>query len=55
MDLAGESEVNESTSEQTKCEKCDFVGKNLAGLKIHVTAKHKEKPLLQRFSRAGTN
>ena len=46
MDVVSETEPN-------KCEKCDFVGKNPAGLKIHETAKHKEKPLLQRFSRVG--
>ena len=36
-----------------KCGKCDFIGKNGAGLKIHDTAKHKGKgkPLMQRFSR----
>ena len=30
-----------------KCKKCDFTGKNVAGLKIHNTAKHKENPLQQ--------
>ena len=38
-----------------KCKKCDFIGKSEAGLKIHVKAKHKEKPLFQRFSRVGEN
>ena len=27
-----------------KCEKCDFIGKNQAGLKIHSTTKHGDKP-----------
>ena len=55
MAVSGESETDESTSAQNKCAKCDFVGKNQAGLKIQETAKHKEKPLLQRFSRVGNN
>ena len=38
------------TTEENRCEKCDFIGKNKAGVKIHITAKHKEKPLMQRFS-----
>ena len=55
------SEVCEENFEEQndpfKCNKCDFIGKNGAGLKIHDTAKHKEnppkqqKPLMQRFSR----
>ena len=40
-------EVVDECLEPHKCEKCEFVGKNQAGLKIHMTAKHKEKPLLQ--------
>ena len=44
-------DVNIGTTEENKCEKCEFIGKNKAGLKIHVTAKHKDKPLMQRFSR----
>ena len=34
------------------CIKCNFIGKNISGLKIHDKAKHKEKemPLMQRFS-----
>ena len=44
-------EVNNcGTTEEKKCEKCVFIGKNKAGLKIHVTAKHKDKPLMQMFS-----
>ena len=41
---------NCGTTEENKCEKCVFIGKNKAGLKIHVTAKHKDKPLMQMFS-----
>ena len=47
----------EEQNDPLKCNKCDFVGKNGASLKIHDTAKHKEnppkqqKPLMQRFSR----
>ena len=47
----------EEQNNPLKCDKCDFFGKNGAGLKIHITAKHKEnppvqqKPLMQRFSR----
>ena len=41
--------------EENKCEKCDFVGKNKTGLKVHVTAKHREKPLMQMFSRVSKN
>ena len=48
--------VEENQAEQVtsfKCTKCDFIGKNMAGLKIHDTAKHKEKekPMMQRFSK----
>ena len=34
----------ENFVEKNKCNKCDFIGKNGAGLKIHDTAKNKENP-----------
>ena len=41
-DLEEANEVTEVRSEiENKCDKCEFVGKNEAGLKIHCTAKHK--------------
>ena len=48
--------VEENQTEQVtsfRCAKCDFIGKNMAGLKIHDTAKHKEKekPMMHRFSK----
>ena len=44
-------EVNNcGTTEENKCEKCVFIRKNKVGLKIHVTAKHEDKPLMQMFS-----
>ena len=45
----------ENFVEKNNCNKCDFIGKNLAGLKIHDKAKYKgnillkENPLMQRF------
>ena len=55
-DIEVEVEIeNESDMEENKCEKCEFIGKNKAGLKIHVAAKHKEKPLMQMFSRVSKN
>lgn len=51
-----EEQVEENQMEEItsfRCTQCDFIGKNMAGLKIHDTAKHKEKqkPLMQRFSK----
>ena len=46
-DVNLEGEVQESAEEieelvdEKKCDKCDFIGKTEAGLKIHTTAKHK--------------
>ena len=64
-ELLGQDEIESESEDQPvadnqteqaasfKCTKCDFIGKNMAGLKIHDTAKHKEKekPIMQRFSK----
>jgi DNA repair exonuclease SbcCD ATPase subunit len=43
--LVAESEENEHFDELTgfKCPDCDFVGKNMRGLKVHMTRKHLNK------------
>ena len=43
--LVAESEENEHFDELTgfKCPVCDFVGKNMWGLKVHMTRKHLNK------------
>ena len=54
-----ESDMEETNDcglvEENKCEKCDFVGESKAGLKVHVIAKHRDKPLMQMFLRASKN
>ena len=35
-----------------KCEKCDFIGKNQAGLKIHSTTKHKPNKIYSKKVKA---
>ena len=42
----------EETVTKTKCDKCDFIGKSEAGLKIHKTSKHKVS-LMKMYRKVG--
>jgi hypothetical protein len=47
--------VLEVSENLNKCKSCDFIGQTEAGLKIHVTAKHKEKvSLFKMYRKDGT-
>ena len=42
-----EDEEDEDEKENpNRCDKCDFVGKTDVGLKIHISAKHKERSII---------
>ena len=41
VNLEKSAEEVEELVDENKCDKCDFIGKTEAGLKIHTTAKHK--------------
>ena len=55
-DKSQQRSPNKNPSDDTKttenhCQKCEFVGKTAAGLKMHMTVVHKQKSLMRSFSR----